>query len=159
MRAKRPAGILAVAVLLIAVGAVAHASIPAPDGVVHGCYKNSNGDLLVIDHTASCPSGYTAFNWKQSGISGLTTATATGPDVTPGQTAVVRADCGTKFAVAGGWWNFAHGVGPTVLESGPDEDSSDSGLFHKWLVRYQLPASSSDGSNDYVQAWATCVTP
>jgi hypothetical protein len=62
------------AVLLMGVGAaVAWASIPGPDGVIHGCYKNSNpaqGALIAIDSAASCPSGYTALNWNQTGPQG-----------------------------------------------------------------------------------------
>jgi hypothetical protein len=66
---------LVVAALLLIVGsvAIAYASIPGPDGVIHGCYKTSNpaqGAVIVIDHTASCPSGYTALNWNQTGPQG-----------------------------------------------------------------------------------------
>jgi hypothetical protein len=71
------AGLLAVAGL----GAgVAYASIPAPDGTINGCYKNSTGMLITIDSSASCPSGYTALNWSQTGPQGPAGATgATGP--------------------------------------------------------------------------------
>jgi hypothetical protein len=59
------------AVLLMGVGAVvAYASIPGPDGVIHGCRKNSDGSLRVIDSAASCPSGWTALNWSQTGPQG-----------------------------------------------------------------------------------------
>lgn len=64
---------IAVALLLMAVGAVAYASIPGPDGVIHGCYKTSNpaqGALIAIDSAASCPSGYAALNWNQTGPQG-----------------------------------------------------------------------------------------
>ena len=63
--------------------AVAYASIPGPDGVIHGCYKPADGKLLVIDSAASCPSGDTALNWSQAGPQGPAGATgatgATGP--------------------------------------------------------------------------------
>jgi hypothetical protein len=64
---------LAAAVLLLAAGGVAYASIPAPDGVIHGCYKTSGpaqGAVIVIDSAASCPSGYAALNWSQTGPQG-----------------------------------------------------------------------------------------
>jgi hypothetical protein len=64
--------VVAIALGLIG-GAVAYASIPGPDGVIHGCYKTSNpaqGALLAIDSAASCPSGYTALNWNQTGPAG-----------------------------------------------------------------------------------------
>lgn len=62
-----------VAAVLLLGGGIAYASIPGPDGVIHGCYKSSNpaqGAVIVIDHTASCPSGYTALNWNQTGPQG-----------------------------------------------------------------------------------------
>jgi len=50
----------------VAIGVgVAQASIPGVTGVINGCYKNSNGDLIVIDSAASCPAGHTALNWSQ----------------------------------------------------------------------------------------------
>jgi hypothetical protein len=71
---KRIALIVA-ALLLLGVGAgIAYASIPGPDGVIHGCYKTSNpaqGSVIVIDSAASCPSGFAALNWNQTGPQGL----------------------------------------------------------------------------------------
>lgn len=55
---------------MLAVGGVAYASIPGPDGVIHGCYKNTDGSTRIIDSAASCPSGYTAVNWSQTGPQG-----------------------------------------------------------------------------------------
>jgi hypothetical protein len=66
------------AIVIVGAGAgVAYASIPAADGTIHGCYKNSTGMLIAIDSAASCPSGYTALNWSQTGPQGP--AGATGP--------------------------------------------------------------------------------
>jgi hypothetical protein len=62
-------GVLSITVL----AGVVWASIPAPDGVIHGCYKTSNpatGSVIVIDSGASCPSGFTALNWNQTGPAG-----------------------------------------------------------------------------------------
>jgi len=58
-----------VALALVGIEAVAYASIPGPDGVIHGCYKTSNpgkGTLIAIDSAASCPSGFTMLNWEAS---------------------------------------------------------------------------------------------
>lgn len=49
---------------------VVSASIPAPGGTVKGCYRNTNGNLRTIDSAASCPSGWTALNWNQTGPAG-----------------------------------------------------------------------------------------
>src|SRR6266852_2835409 len=62
-----------VAVVLGAGVGFAFASIPAPNGTISGCYKTSNpgqGALIVIDSTATCPSGTTPLNWNQTGPQG-----------------------------------------------------------------------------------------
>jgi hypothetical protein len=59
-------GVLSITVL----AGVAWASIPGPDGVIHACYKPSDGKLFVVDSAASCPSGSTALNWNQTGPAG-----------------------------------------------------------------------------------------
>jgi hypothetical protein len=72
---KRVLFVVVAAMLLLGVIGVAYASIPGPDGVIHGCYKTSNpaqGALIAIDFAASCPSGYTALNWNQTGLQGPT---------------------------------------------------------------------------------------
>lgn len=48
---------VALAALVVALGGVAFASIPSPDGAINACYSNSNGALRVIDSTESCPVG------------------------------------------------------------------------------------------------------
>src|SRR6266542_2753505 len=62
---KRKIAVTVSGLVLALAGGAAYASIPAPDGSVHGCYKNSNpakGALITIDSSESCPSGYTALN-------------------------------------------------------------------------------------------------
>jgi hypothetical protein len=67
---KRLVAILAVAALA-AVGGIAYATIPGPDGVVHACYKKSGGALRVIDASVTnCSSGETALDWNQTGPPG-----------------------------------------------------------------------------------------
>lgn len=75
---RKPVVILVIALSLIVGAGIAYASIPGPDGVIHACYKNSNpaqGALIAIDSAASCPSGYTALNWNQTGPPGPAGAT------------------------------------------------------------------------------------
>ncbi len=47
---------------------IAFASIPGPDGVIHGCF-NTKGEsgLRIIDSTAQCKSNETALNFNQTG--------------------------------------------------------------------------------------------
>ena len=65
---KRTLIVSAVVSALVLAGGVAYASIPGPDGVIHGCYKNTDGSARIIDSAASCPNGYTAINWSQGPI-------------------------------------------------------------------------------------------
>lgn len=77
MRIGRKALAVSVAALcLVGLGAgVTYASIPGPDGVIHGCYKTADlgeGSLFVIDSAATCPTGYTALNWNQTAPAPIT---------------------------------------------------------------------------------------
>ena len=51
---------------------IAYATIPDSSGVIHGCYKTSNGSLRVIDSPAvQCdPRNETAISWSQTGPQG-----------------------------------------------------------------------------------------
>ena len=48
------------------------AAIPDAQGVIHGCYAKSGGQLKVIDTAKGekCPPGYTALDWNKQGIAG-----------------------------------------------------------------------------------------
>jgi hypothetical protein len=72
LRGISPSMAVALLALVIAVGGVAVASIPGPDGVIQGCYDNSTGALSVIDPAAGrgCPPGATALSWNQTGPQG-----------------------------------------------------------------------------------------
>jgi hypothetical protein len=82
---------------LLLVGGIAWAAIPDSSGVIHGCYKLSNGSVIVIDSEAgqTCPSGYAALNWNQTGpvgppgLSGVHVLTATHPGNPPQPTGYV----------------------------------------------------------------------
>jgi hypothetical protein len=116
---------LVVIVMLLASG-VAIASIPGPDGVIHGCYKNSNGDLIVIDHAANCPGGYTSLNWNQvgppgpSGIAGHEVVTA--QDLVPAFSSFnesVDAFCPTGKVATGGGFTALNYQYLTVVRNHP----------------------------------------
>jgi hypothetical protein len=57
--------------MAVATGAVAYASIPGPSGLISGCVSNQSVNnvhaLVVIDSSATCPSGTTALSWNQQG--------------------------------------------------------------------------------------------
>ncbi len=50
---------------------VAVASIPAADGTINGCYKNTNGSLRVIDSSETCDVNETPLDWNQEGSPGI----------------------------------------------------------------------------------------
>lgn len=57
---------------LVAVGAagIAFATIPAQDGTIHACYKQSNGSLRVVETAADCGNNEVALSWSQTGPAG-----------------------------------------------------------------------------------------
>ena len=68
-RAQRTA-VFVVGISLL--GIIAYASIPDSNGVIHGCYKTSNGSLRVIDSPAvQCDTrNETPISWNQAGTQG-----------------------------------------------------------------------------------------
>ena len=72
LRGISPSMAVALLALVIALGGVAVASIPGPDGAIQGCYDNSTGALRVVDPGAgrSCAVDETALSWSQQGPPG-----------------------------------------------------------------------------------------
>jgi hypothetical protein len=56
--------------LTIAAIAITQASIPAPNGVISGCYVKSGGSLRVIDSNGKCSANETSLNFNQTGPQG-----------------------------------------------------------------------------------------
>lgn len=69
-RSKQFVALLVVGIPLLSI--IAYAVIPDSNGVIHGCYKTSNGSLRVIDSPAvQCdPRNETAISWSQTGPQG-----------------------------------------------------------------------------------------
>jgi hypothetical protein len=79
-RLIRPAlVVLAVAAALLVVGGIAYANIPDANGVIHGCYKTTQGTLRIVDtdKAQSCSNSETPLDWSQTGPQGP--AGPTGP--------------------------------------------------------------------------------
>ncbi len=72
MSSKRVLIILATAAVVAVAGmTLIRASIPAPSGVVYGCY-DKNGGLRVIDSAVTaCKNNETSLSWNQTGPMGL----------------------------------------------------------------------------------------
>jgi hypothetical protein len=71
MLRKRLLTVSAVVIGMTLAGVVlVRATIPAPNGVIYGCY-NTSGLLKVIDNaTTTCNPGETSLNWNQTGPQG-----------------------------------------------------------------------------------------
>jgi hypothetical protein len=78
-KAKFLAAVTLAAIVGGASAAVVMAAIPDNSGVVHGCYRNNNGTLRVVDNaSASCGGNETSVNWPSTSApsSGAQTAYA-----------------------------------------------------------------------------------
>lgn len=51
-------------------GVVVVADIPAANGVIRACYKNSNGDVRLVDALSECKNNETGIRWNQAGPDG-----------------------------------------------------------------------------------------
>ena len=157
-------------VLVLLLGGIAYASIPGPDGVVHGCYKTDNKTFFVIDSADSCPSGTTSLNWNQTGpqgptgtngtdgtngtngidgVSGYEVVSGTHVDTDPQHTtSALTVNCPTgKVALGGGV-----GDGPTLNYSRPVVvDNVATG----WEGQIQEVGNQSDPIR--VNVWVICA--
>jgi hypothetical protein len=135
----RRATTLAVGVVIGAVvWGTALAAIPDAGGVIHGCYKSSDGKLRVIDTEAghTCGSGETAVSWNQTGPQGPTGAT--GPEGPAGEP--------THFYNLGQGLSVPPGVSETFISCDPG-DVAVSGVFP---ITFGEPHLHGDGEpTDY----------
>ena len=68
---RRRTIVLGSAVFISLLGVIAYASIPDADGVIHVCYRTSNGSLRVIDTAVeSCGGNELPLSFNQSGPEG-----------------------------------------------------------------------------------------
>jgi hypothetical protein len=160
MRTLRRITIISAAITsLVFLGAVALASIPDSSGVIHGCRKNSDGSLRVIDTDAgqTCPKGYTTLDWRQNGYSEYQIA-ETQHDIPANYASdkvTVAAWCPSGMKPLGGG-----GVGPEVdggawvlYQSAP---LNNAGQPVGWYVRL-LRVGPAYGSATTAFAYAVCA--
>ena len=119
----------------IAIGAgVAGATIPDGEGVIHGCYLKSGGQLRVVDDgTTTCGSKETALNWNSKGVKGdpgpAGPAGATGPAGPAGPSGPAGPEGPAGAAGADGKDGATGPAGPAGPqgEQGPKGDTGDTG--------------------------------
>lgn len=75
------ANVAATIALVVALGGVAFASIPGPDGRYHACYADAGGAMRIVDSDAACEERETRITFNQSGPTGPAgpTSELTGP--------------------------------------------------------------------------------
>jgi hypothetical protein len=127
MASKRKLFAVFVGAAALGVAGVAYATIPGPDGVIHGCYKNGNGTLRVINADAgqACKRGETAIFWTQTDSG----TGQPGPQGPPGPIG-------------------PHGPKGDPGESGTIEDGSISFAHLKKDVIYDADVTVGHGIND-----------
>jgi hypothetical protein len=64
------ANVTATLALFAALGGVGIASIPGPDGKVHGCYANDRGSMRVVDSEEACAAAESRITFNQTGPRG-----------------------------------------------------------------------------------------
>jgi hypothetical protein len=90
----------------LSIAPAAQASIPGPDGVIHGCYPTATGvlaTLSVIDSAATCPPGQNPLLWNVTG--------PTGPPGPPGDQATGGLPESIQYQMSGTTVMYATGDG------------------------------------------------
>src|SRR5215211_8385721 len=104
---KKLVSALAVVVFAAGAAALAYASIPDENGVIHGCFKNESGQLRVIEG-GDCHPNESALDWNQTGppggLSGYQIITSDPVTLDPGGHGQAQVTCpqGTR-ATGGGY--------------------------------------------------------
>ena len=133
-------GLAAAFVLLaaIAVAGIAYASIPDANGVIHGCYRPTTGQLIVATSGKGCEEGWTPLNWNQTGQVG-----PTGPTGATGALSSAYLDAFSTVIqgiLPGGTVAFtAFATGNMTLVAGTDITVVSSGIYQ---VTVDLQGSS-----------------
>lgn len=108
MTRKLSVVLVAIGIVLV-VGGTAWASIPDSNGVIHGCRKNVDGSVRVVDTDAgqTCPNGYTALNWGQvTNTTVVTSSQGSGMEYQPGDGPLTAAVCPSGWKVVAGGWEY-----------------------------------------------------
>lgn len=158
--------VLAAALAVVGAGTgIAFASIPGPDGVVHGCYKTSSpaqGTLTVIDSAASCPSGTASLNWNQAGpqgpagspgISGYQVVTKAETDPPFADYGHQSVQCPAGKVPLGGGGTFAWvNTGDNVADMANSAPTSDG-----WQVGWVAGSIGGESGDATLTGYAVCA--
>jgi len=130
--ARRGRTAILIGAALAVTGLATYASIPAADGVIHGCYKRASGALRVIDDTSGrCDANELPLTWSQSGLPG-----SPGPPGPPGPQGAQRppGSAGSRLLATAAGAGFTSVPCTNDNQAGPvhsvsfDKESEDSRL-------------------------------
>jgi hypothetical protein len=150
------------ALALVAIGAIAYASIPDGNGVIHGCRKNSGGALRVIDSDAgqTCMANETALNWSQAGPPGVS-----GYEVVQSSAAIppnatqqgLEALCPSgKKVLGGGWRSISSGSAADTWVAFADFPLTLPSI-QGWHASIEREGSPDPGEGQFI-VWAICAS-
>lgn len=150
-RKRQLGAVIGIVALGTLVSSTASANIPTSNGEIHGCYRPTGvaqGELVVIDDTEICPTGYTTLNWNQqgpAGVSGYETVVDTG---LIGWTHTTDCPTGKKAISGGVKWN---GLGTISIDQMKMVASYPEASGTSWTVVYNMGVAST------VDAYAICA--
>jgi hypothetical protein len=107
-------------------------ALASHDGsTIHGCVKNSNGQLRVVSDPGDCNPSETSLDWSQ-GFELTTTKRTVAGSVAGGMPGSVEASCEAGEVVTGGGYDIGSiGFDDKVITNGPlDEDTWVVGVFN-----------------------------
>jgi hypothetical protein len=135
-------------ITLVTAAAIVFATVPDANKIIHGCYRNPNGDLRVIDDALeTCRPNETAISWSQSGIVGYEVVSRT-ESVPSGVGVVAIAHCTLGKRVLGGGYHLTGDL--RVNQSFPQVTG---GVANSW----QVSVSNSSGFTANLTAYAVCA--
>jgi len=158
VKIKRRRTTLAALAATFLIGAGVAYAIPDLTGVIHGCYKDSDGKLRVIDTDAgeTCGPSEIGLDWNQQGPIGPTgpqgPAGPQGPQGPQGPTGPQGPAASGMAIVGGASDNYGFGTTIGMFTSGPDREAGllpVKGVFHRVLVRVKNPPNTNPISFTY----------
>ena len=151
----------AIAATILA-GGVAWAAIPDAAGVIHGCYKKSNGDLRVADSAAQCGHSEEPISWSQQGpqgppgVSGI--ELVGGSVIIPaGEFRWAHAACPTGKKVVGGGFNHPANRMDGFVSYPSREPGTDVRGFPPGLNSWSARAYNPNAFGVEFEAFAICA--
>jgi hypothetical protein len=126
VRGRWLAAAVAAALAAAGIAAAVQAGIPDTSGVIHGCYKASNGQLRLVARARSCSRSEHAVSWSSTGPRGASgPAGPAGASGQPGSAGPPGATGATGTTGATGATGSTGGAGPAGSTGPPGKAGAD----------------------------------